>query len=249
MAYIKIFIGNTSAASGQTIAAAQASETDTAQAVAWAPRNRFVTQTTETDLAQAITRVKRVTIVQVTETNLAQAINEAKQRTLTQTTEADLVQAINPSESHPAGQASETDAAQAIAPRKTRTLVQGIEADSAQAIGSAKYGAVVQVTETDLAQLFGKRKIKVFGQVSETDAAIGLVGAPQTIPVGQAVEIDLVLTIQPPGVPPVVSGQNWAGGNGSVSSMDHIFWDQRKKKPVDLDAVRMQREEEEIIIL
>lgn len=39
----------------QTVAVGQATETDTAQAISWAPKRRLVGQVSETDLAQGMT--------------------------------------------------------------------------------------------------------------------------------------------------------------------------------------------------
>ena len=51
-------------------------------------------QASETDLAQALTRIKIKTIGQVSETDLAQGLTRLKQRAVAQVTETDLAQAV-----------------------------------------------------------------------------------------------------------------------------------------------------------
>lgn len=62
---------------GFTIAVGQVIETALAQAIAWAPKNRFVGLVAEGDLAQAISRLKTRAVGQVIETDLAQAVIRA----------------------------------------------------------------------------------------------------------------------------------------------------------------------------
>ena len=49
---------------GITVAVGQVTETDTAQAVAWAPKRRLVAQASETDAAQALTARKTAAVAQ-----------------------------------------------------------------------------------------------------------------------------------------------------------------------------------------
>lgn len=131
------------ATTSQTIAVGQVTETDTAQAIAWAPKRRFVNQVTETDLAQPITRRKTAAVGQVVETDLAQPIARLKTKLVSQASETDLAQAIVRSGiTVPVGQVIETDVAQPIAVNPIRRLVgQVTETDVARAITPVLSGA------------------------------------------------------------------------------------------------------------
>lgn len=159
--------------SGQTVAVNQATETDLAQSIAWAPKARLVNQTTETDLAQPVARVKTKAVGQVTETDLAQAIAKTKLKAV--------------------GQATEPDLSQAIAKRKTKAVGQAVETDLAQPIGKLKAKLVGQVVETDLSQpIAWAPKARLVHQAVETDLAQPLTrAAGQTVTVNQASETDL----------------------------------------------------------
>jgi hypothetical protein len=152
-----------------------------------------VNQATETDTAQAITRLKTKVVGQVTETDLAQAIQWApKHRTVSQATEADTAQAITRVKQKAIGQVTETDLAQAVqwAP-KHRTVAQVTETDLAQAITRVKQKVIGQVTETDSAQAITSRKLLAIGQVSETDLAQPIsAGGEIVVSVGQVTETD-----------------------------------------------------------
>lgn len=114
----------------------QATETDTAQAVTWAPKKRTVGQVTEADIAQPVTRRKALTVGQVIEVDFAQAITRVKRKTIGQVSETDLAQTVTRSGVTVAvGQVNETDTAQAIAWAPKRRLVgQALEQDLAQPI-------------------------------------------------------------------------------------------------------------------
>jgi len=177
----------------QTIAVGQSAETDSAQAVAWAPKRRLAGQVVETDLAQAVLRVKRVAVAQVSETELAQPIALRKVRTVGQVTETDLAEALFKRKVVVVGQPSEADMAQAIARVKGLLLGQALETDLAQSITEAGGGeTVVPVglsTETELAQPFSARKTAGIGQASETDSAQTVTGQLHRL-VGQVTETD-----------------------------------------------------------
>lgn len=129
----------------------QVTETDTAQAISWAPKRRIVNQTSEADTAQAITIAKSLGVGQVSETDLAQAISVGKRLAVGQATEIDLAQPITASNAKviAVGQAAETDLAQAIlwAP-KIRVIGIALESDTAQPITAIGGQAVVVETVT-----------------------------------------------------------------------------------------------------
>ena len=77
--------------------AASAREIDTAQPITWAPKHRLAAQITETDTAQAITRVKSKVLGQPAETDTANAVTEPAGQTIAvgQATETDTAQAIS----------------------------------------------------------------------------------------------------------------------------------------------------------
>lgn len=136
-----IAVGIIPASSGTTVALGQASETDTANAIAWAPKARLLGRVTETDTAQAMTRRKTVALAQATEADTASAFSRLKTRLLGQTSETDTAQTLSHGQQIALGQASETDSANAItwAPKK-RLLAQAFEADVARAITAVTAG-------------------------------------------------------------------------------------------------------------
>lgn len=194
------FVNSFTFSSGQTIAVNQATETDLAQAIARV-KQKAVGQATETDAAQVITPANPPTVValgQATETDAAQAVSRVKQRAVAQSVETDASQPIGKSKAKAVAQALEADLAQAIAEVKRRAVNQAAEADAAQPVGKVKTKSVAQATETDLAQQLGRVKSKATGQAVETDAAhpITLFDAGTTVvPVAQVVETDLAQPI------------------------------------------------------
>jgi hypothetical protein len=152
----------TAAAAGQTIAIGQATETDSAQPITWAPKNRLVRQATETDSAQAIAHRKLKAIGQPVENDSAQVITPAltgggQTIAVAQATETDSAQAITHLKTKALGQPVETDSAQAITHRKAKALGQPFETDSAQPItaqlSSGQTILLGQAVETDTAQI------------------------------------------------------------------------------------------------
>ncbi len=138
---------------GQTIAVGQVTETDLAQAVAWAPKHRLVSQVIETDTPQGVTARKTLSLVQVTEADLAQALSVRKSLTLGQPPEIDIAQSVTRSgQTIPVDQTLEADLAQAVSSRKAQTLGQSVETDLAQPATWSLRRLVGQVLESDLAQ-------------------------------------------------------------------------------------------------
>jgi hypothetical protein len=200
-------------AGGQTVAVGQVTEADLAQAVEWAPKNRLVAQSLETDTAQALAVAKAKAIGQVAETDLAQQFGRLKTQAFVQATEADLAQVVTSHKTTAISQVTETDLAQQLGRLKTAGIVQATEADlaqafdslkakgvglvsetdTAQAITSLKAVSVVQATETDLSQTITPSVVQTIAvaQVLETDAAQAVTWSPKNRLVAQAVETDL----------------------------------------------------------
>lgn len=129
------------------------------------PKIVAVAQATETDTAQAITRVKRKTLGQPSETDAAQPITRVKRKTL--------------------GQPSETDTAQIIQVKPR--VRQVTETDTAQPLSKLKVKAVGQATGTNTAQPITGAKIKAIGQASQVEIAQPI--TPALAALGEAVPL------------------------------------------------------------
>lgn len=151
--WLSIIVSYKPPVSGQTISVGQVTETDTAQAIAWAPKRRLVNQVTETDTAQAMTRRKSVLVAQVSESDLCQGISPARRYPVAQVSEVDLAQALVAPKLIAVDQVSEIDLAQSILHGQIIPVGQVSEVDTAQALAWApKNRLVARVTEIDLAQ-------------------------------------------------------------------------------------------------
>lgn len=140
------------AASGQVVAIGQATETDSAMAVAWAPKNRLVNQAVETDTAQAVGKTKVKAIGQASETDLAQAVTHGKVKAIGQSLESDAAQAVGKAKAKAVGQAEEVDSGQSLVVSKSKSIGQANETDSAFDVslpGGPIVVAVGQADETD----------------------------------------------------------------------------------------------------
>jgi len=180
------------AAAGLSATVNQVTETDIAQAIAKL-KNKGFGQVTETDLAQGISHSKAQAIIQALETDLAQAITSVKHVSLAQAVETDIAQTIALGALYvPVSQVTETNLAQNIGRLKYKGFGQVTETDTAQVItpSAAKLVAVLQSLETDLAQNINPIKIKTIGQVNETDSIVGSFGGIKQHTLGQATEID-----------------------------------------------------------
>lgn len=185
-------IGPWELAAGITATVNQATETDLAQPIAWAPKKRLLGQASEADTAQGVARLKAKAIGQPSETDAAQAATALKATALGQPGETDAAQVVSvlktravgqTSETDSAGQvtrggtfyqigqASETDTSQAVVKLKARSLGQPSETDAAQALTRIKLRAIGQCAETSLAQAIARQKARTLGQASETDTA------------------------------------------------------------------------------
>lgn len=171
-------------AGGQTAVLAQAVETDIARLV-FAPLMRAI----ETDIAQAMGRLKTKVIGQAIETDVSQAMGRLKTRVIGQALETDVSQAITRHKTKIIGQSTETDIAQAFTVKKVKVIGQATETDVSQAISRIKTKVIGQALETDISQAFGRLKTKLLGQPSETDLAQIITPASAGV-VGKAIETD-----------------------------------------------------------
>lgn len=144
------------AAAGLSATVGQVNETDTANAIVWAPKARLVGQVSTTETAQAITSRKSQSIGQNSESNVSQTITSRKTQSIGQVSESNTANAIAVAPKHRlVVRVDETDTARDI----TRTgvilvpVAQVSELDTAQSVAWApKRRLVEQVFETDLAQ-------------------------------------------------------------------------------------------------
>jgi hypothetical protein len=195
-AWAAVLIALEPASSSLSATVNQIVETDLAQAVARL-KAKAIGQNTETDLAQAVTRVKSKTLGQNTETDLAQTIAwTPKHRLVNQVIESDLSQAVARLKAKAVGQTLETDFAQEIT-RDTSVIVavaQAAETDLSQAITRLKTKAVNQILETNLAQILTGLKTRSIAQITETNLAQAL-NRSKLKALGQISETDLAQAI------------------------------------------------------
>lgn len=188
----RIWVPVSAGGGGQTVAIAQATETDTAQPVtAQLLLALAIAQASETDLAQPLTAAQQTAIAQVAETDAAQALSPyaVLQQAIAQAAESDTALALSSGGSVAIAQASETDAAQAIQATQALGIAQAAEADAAQALQAAQALGIAQATEGDSAQALITVQSKAIAQAAEADEAQALtVSMPGTL--GQAVESD-----------------------------------------------------------
>lgn len=208
---------------GQTIAAGQVLETETAQ-VLGRLKVAAAAQATETETAQALTRVKTRAANQVVETEAAQAVGKAKVKAAAQALETETAQAVTARKTiavgqaveaetaqiaTPAGvvgQAAETEQAQAISRLKVKAAAQATESETAQAVTVRKTVPVGQAVDTETAQAVGRAKAKTAGQAVETETAQA-VTRRKIAAVGQVSEAETAQTIQSTGPKIVAVGQ------------------------------------------
>lgn len=177
----------------------QATETDTAQAIAKS-KAKAIGLVSESDVAQAVARVKSRALGQASETDTAQAAVGSKAKAIAQALETDLAQAVTRGGvAYPLAQAAETDTAQAATSAKAKALVQAAELDLAQAITHAGINLAGQAFETDAAQAMARSKAKAIGQAAELGLA-QTIARIKTGTLGQAAESELAQTITRLGV-------------------------------------------------
>lgn len=150
---------------------AQITEDDLAQAIAWAPRHRLVSQLLEADAAQAITNRKSLALSQVVEASTAAGLDRLKRANIAPVTEEHAAQGILARRIIPVVQVLETAAAQALGRRKIAGISQAIEQAAAQGVAPRRVVPITQVIEVDLAQLIDRRAYRSITQVIELDVA------------------------------------------------------------------------------
>jgi hypothetical protein len=182
-AYAGLTIALRASTGGLGATLTQTSETDAAQALS-RTHQRAVGQPSEADLAQPIGRTHTRALGLASGTNAAQPITRTKSRTLGQASEADSARPItgsgpgSPPLSGTANQASETDLAQPVTRRKAKALgTPPTSTNTAQPITRTKSRALGIASETDTPQPITRRKAKALGQPSETDTARPIVGS------------------------------------------------------------------------
>lgn len=196
------------AATAQTVAVGQVTETDAAQAMSWNPKRRLIGQVTQSNLAQAITWAPKNRLISApTETDTAQAVSSSKQKAVGQVTETDAANAVAwAPKNRLISATTEADVANAVTSAKAAAVVQAAETDTAGAITAAKQATLGQVTETDAAGALTSSKALAVGQVVETDSTFA-VSSAKTAAVGQVTETDEAQPVSFAGTKIVAVGQ------------------------------------------
>jgi len=154
-----------------------------------------VLQTSETDLAQAVSSAKSEAVGLNTETDTAQAFVTQREYAVGLTTETDLAQTFSVGTTKLLGIATEADQALSVV-SSGQTIAVGIAAETDVAFDAvpSKARPVLQVSETSLAQAVIKSKAKDAGRAEVTDEAFSM--APIKGPtVGLNEEADQALAI------------------------------------------------------
>jgi hypothetical protein len=176
----------------KSAAAAQALETETGQLIT-ARKTSPANQAAETETAQGVGRVKTVAVGQATETETAQAVAFLGPKIIAvgQATEVETAQPATARKTVTAAQVVESEQAQVVTARKTRAVGQAAEAETAQTATKLKARTAAQAAETETAQLLTRRKTRAANQALETETAQPVAQAGEIIvPVVQAVEIE-----------------------------------------------------------
>ena len=173
----------------------QVSETDLAQAVTRL-KNKLLGQNAETDAVQEITRVKQKAVGQASESDSVQAVAKRKLKAAGQNTETDEALQVSRVKYHVVGQAEETDSAQVVSVSMSKVVAvnQVSETDEAFQVSRVKYHGVGQAEETDAAQAFGTQIVVTVNQVTETDAAQAITRIKRKA-IGQNTETDAALQV------------------------------------------------------
>lgn len=183
-------------AGGQTIAANQTVETETAQTVGKL-KTRPAAQTVEAETAQTVTARKTAVAAQALEAEAAQPITVVQRWTITanQVVEAETAQPVGKAKSKAATQPAEVETAQPVTARKTITVGQAVETEAAQPVQPAgpKIITVGQVVEAETAQTLVRVKARTLAHAAEAEAAQTLTHA-KTALINLAVETE---TAQP----------------------------------------------------
>lgn len=151
-------------------------------------------QPSETDTAQALTRVKLRAVGQATGTDTARPVTSVRSRGLGLTEETNLAQAVARTKARLLGQSTETDVAQTVTRLKAKAIGQTVESDAAQPVVAGGAVLIGQPTETDLAQGAGRTKTAGVAQAVETDTARAA-GRVKTVAVGQCIDVETARTV------------------------------------------------------
>lgn len=147
----------------------QVTQTDTSRPIAHT-KQRTIGQTTETDTAQTITRSGTVPPVnRVTETNISQAIGKLKTKTVGQITQTDVSRPVTRLKARAVGFVTGTDTARTFSSIKVKSVGQVVQTDLARTVSRSKLRSVGLNVETNTARTI--TRIGRIGQVLETDLA------------------------------------------------------------------------------
>lgn len=177
------------------VAVAQATETDTANAITLS-HMVAVAQAESTETAQAVTPSLSVAVGQATSTETAGAITPLTVVHVGQAVETDTANGI--SAGSPlvvaVAQATETSTATAITPSNLVAVAQAVEQDTALGITPLSSVAVGQAVETSTADAIAPGHLVTVGQAEELDTA-GAAAPFKRVAVGQAAELDTAAAI------------------------------------------------------
>jgi hypothetical protein len=174
-------------------AAALTTYTQTARITIVKQQSSPINQITETDMAQAVSRVKSRAAGQIAEADTAQAVSRVKIRAIAQSEETDIVLPVGRVKIRAIGQVVETESAFSVAGTKSRTISQAEETGLVQQIFRTKQLLIGQAVEIDLAQTLTRMHARQIGQASEIDLSQAL-STRKIRSIGIATEID---TAQP----------------------------------------------------
>jgi len=171
----QVLIAVIGASSALSATVNQVTNTNTAQAITKLKR-KAVGQIVETDAAQTITRRKTRAVGQIVETQTAQTVTRRKTRTIGQVNEINASNAVTEltGQTIVLGIATQTDSPLNVTAKKSRAIGLVTQTNTAQTVNEIKSKAIGLITETDLAQAFTRRKTKTVGQVVQTNTAQAL---------------------------------------------------------------------------
>lgn len=203
----------------KSAALGQATETDTAQALA-RRKSKALAQLSEADAAQSLGRAKSRGLGQAVSTGQALPMVPAKSRALGRAVEADAAGPVGRGKSVPfglateideaqgatpdldagvaeeVGQATEADAATPLGPQKSRPIGQVANAETALPMAPHKSRPIDLAIEASSAEPLGSAKSRAIDQPGESSAAEP-VGAAKQLVVGQTLEVDETRVIAP----------------------------------------------------
>jgi hypothetical protein len=180
------------AATGQTVAIGQVTESDTAQAVSRL-KARAIGQVSETDTANSLVVPKTIAIGQVTESDTAHAMTTRKSVEVGLVSTTDTAFALASAKAAQVGLVSESDSALTLVRLKSGEIGLVSTTDTAFSVTTLKQMSVGMVTETDSSLALVSLLVGSIGLASETDSAFALTGSKAS-ELGLATETDEALS-------------------------------------------------------